>query len=118
MRRPPTRARRRMDLNELCTTVAGATVVVPEGARTQWEVGNPSVAGTSVCAPAGVVAYEPADMTVTVGAGTTFAALDALLAAQGQHCPLDPRDGEATVGGILAAGLSGTRRLGHGPLHD
>jgi glycolate oxidase FAD binding subunit len=107
-----------MDLSDLCTTVANATVVVPEGARTQWEVANPPAAGTSVRAPAGVVAYEPADMTVTVGARTTFAELDAVLDAEGQHCPLDPRDGEATVGGILATGLSGTRRLGHGPLRD
>ena len=36
--------------------------------------------------------YDPADLTVTVGAGTTVAELDAVLAEHGQECPLDPRD--------------------------
>ncbi len=33
-------------------------------------------------------------------------------------CALDPRDPAATIGGILACGLSGWRRLRHGPLRD
>jgi glycolate oxidase FAD binding subunit len=57
-------------------------------------------------------------MTVTVLGGTTVATLDAVLAARGQECPLDPRDDSATVGGVLASGLSGTRRLRAGPLRD
>jgi glycolate oxidase FAD binding subunit len=57
-------------------------------------------------------------MTVTVGAGSTFAVLDAVLAEHGQEVALDPRSDEATIGGILACGLSGTRRLRHGPLRD
>ena len=39
-------------------------------------------------------------------------------ARAGQECPLDPRDPTATVGGVLAVGLSGYRRLRHGPLRD
>ena len=66
----------------------------------------------------GVLRYEPDDLTITVGAGTTFAALDAMLAEHGQECPLDPRDERATVGGMLACGLSGIRRLRHGPIRD
>src|SRR5205085_7325263 len=42
----------------------------------------------------------------------------AALAEVGQECPLDPRDPAATVGGTLAAGLSGLRRLGVGPLRE
>ena len=102
----------------LAATVAKADAVIPVGARTQWETGNPPSAGVEVSAPAGVVRYEPDDLTVTVGAGTAFAALDATLAERGQECPLDPRDGAATVGGIVASGLSGVRRLRHGPLRD
>jgi glycolate oxidase FAD binding subunit len=94
-------------------------LIAPAGARTQWEVGGPAPTSAAVVrAPAGVVAYEPADMTVTVGAGTTFAALDAVVAERGQVVPLDPRDRAATIGGVLACGLSGIRRLGHGPLRD
>ncbi len=44
--------------------------------------------------------------------------LDAALAEHGQECPLDPRDGAATVGGVLACGLSGPRRLRTGPVRD
>ena len=45
--------------------------------------------------------YEPDDLTVTVGAGTSFAEIDATLAEHGQECPLDPRSPEATIGGIV-----------------
>jgi FAD/FMN-containing dehydrogenase len=103
---------------DLTEAVAGATTVVATGARTQWEVGGPVPIGTDVRAPGGIVRYEPADMTVTVGAGTSFAQLDAVLAEHGQQCPLDPRNLDATVGGIIACGLSGARRLRHGPTRD
>lgn len=94
-------------------------LIAPLGARTQWETGGPApAAAREVCAPAGIVAYEPADMTVTVGAGTTFADLDAALEPHGQEVPLDPRSPDATVGGILACGLSGVRRLRQGPVRD
>src|SRR5437868_1183882 len=96
---------------------ASAPVVAPIGARTQWEIGGPPPEGAvEVRAPAGVVAYEPADMTITVGAGTSFETLDGVLAEHGQECALDPRSRAATVGGILACGLSGIRRLRHGPV--
>jgi glycolate oxidase FAD binding subunit len=64
------------------------------------------------------VTYDPADLTITVRAGTTFAELDGALAAARQECPLDPREGSATVGGLVACGLSGARRLRYGPLRD
>ena len=102
----------------LAATIAAAESVVPVGARTQWEVGNPTTAGTEVAAPAGVTRYEPEDLTITVGAGTSFEVLDAALAVHGQECPLDPRDRAATIGGVVACGLSGFRRLRHGPLRE
>jgi glycolate oxidase FAD binding subunit len=96
-----------------------AAVIAPVGARTQWEVGGPPAAhAVEVRAPSGVVAYEPADMTITVGAGTPFAEVDRVLAEHGQECALDPRAAAATVGGILACGLSGIRRLRHGAVRD
>jgi glycolate oxidase FAD binding subunit len=108
-----------VDLTALCAEIDDATAVVCAGARTHWDVGNAVTReATTVRAPGGVAHYEPADMTITVGAATTFAALDATLAAQRQQCALDPRDSGATVGGILACGLSGRRRLAHGPVRD
>ncbi len=108
-------------VDQLCDIVAGATAIAPVGAGTHWEVGGPPPSGADVVrvsAPDGVVTYDPADLTVTVGAGTTCDDLTAVLGAAGQECALDPRDGGATIGGVLATGLSGHRRLRLGPLRD
>ena len=102
----------------LQATIAAADAVVPVGARTHWEVGDPTTGGVEVRAPGGIVAYDPAELTVTAGAGTTVGELAAVLGEAGQECPLDPRAPEATVGGVLATGLSGPRRLRYGPLRD
>ena len=102
----------------VAAAVAGAGAVVAVGSRTQWDTGNPPREAIEVHAPAGIVRYEPDDLTITVGAGTSFAELDSVLAAHGQECALGPRDPAATVGGIVACGLSGLRRLRHGPLRD
>ena len=53
----------------------------------------------------------PADMTVTVEAGVTLAALERALAAARQWLPLDPpRAADMTVGGLIAADRSGPLR--------
>jgi len=98
--------------------VAAADTVVPLGSGTHHEVGGPPPVGTAVRAPAGIVTYDPAELTVTVGAGTAVAALAAALGEADQECALDPRDPLATIGGTLACGLSGPRRLRYGPLRD
>jgi glycolate oxidase FAD binding subunit len=108
-------------VDELCAEVARARVVAPVGSRTHWEVGGPPPEGDDVAfvhAPDGIVEYDPADLTVTVATGTRCGELAAVLGAEGQECALDPRDTNATVGGLLATGLSGHRRLRHGPLRD
>jgi glycolate oxidase FAD binding subunit len=95
--------------------------VVAEGGRTQWAVGVADrvalAAARAVRAPAGVVAVEAADMTVRVRAGTPVADLDAVLAEVGQTVAVPDWPG-ATVGGVLAVGHSGIRRLGWGPVRD
>jgi glycolate oxidase FAD binding subunit len=100
---------------------AEAGPVVAEGGRTQWDVGLADPAALAAArparAPAGVVAVEAADMTVRVRAGTTVADLDAALAEAGQTVALPDWPG-ATVGGVLAVGRSGIRRLGWGPVRD
>ena len=98
--------------------VAEADIVLPVGSGTHHEVGGPVLGGTEVRAPTGIVTYDPAELTVTVGAGTTVEELSAVLGDAEQECALDPRDPAATVGGTLACGLSGSRRLRYGPLRD
>ena len=103
---------------EVGGTDAGAVVCV--GGRTQWDVGGAAdLVAREVRAPSGVVDFEPAEMVVRVRAGTTVAELDAALAAGGQQVPLDPSmPAAATVGGVLAVGRSGIRRLRYGPVRD
>jgi glycolate oxidase FAD binding subunit len=108
-----------VDLTALVEAIRDSDDVVAIGGRTHWEVGNPAPASaTEVRAPTGVVGYDPADLTVTVAAGTPVRELAAVLADSDQECALDPRSDAATVGGVLAIGLSGHRRLRYGPLRD
>jgi FAD/FMN-containing dehydrogenase len=105
--------------DELRARVRDAHAVTAVGARTQWDVGGALEPGAiEVHAPRGVVVYDPADLTVTVGAGTPVRELAAVLGDASQECALDPRSDDATVGGVLAVGLSGHRRLRYGPLRD
>jgi glycolate oxidase FAD binding subunit len=63
--------------------------------------------------------YEPDDLTISVGAGITLQALNSALAANGQMLPLDgPWPARSTVGGVLATGVDGPRRLLYGTSRD
>ena len=112
--------RPRAAVDAFAAEVSGDDAVTCVGGRTQWQVGGAVLAGTrEVSAPSGVVAHEPADMTVVCGAGTPVAELESELAAHGQMVPLDPDDpAAATVGGVLAVGRSGPRRLRYGHIRD
>lgn len=68
----------------------------------------------------GIVSYDPTELVVTVRAGTPLAELEAALDAAGQMLPCEPPHfGEgATVGGMIAAGLSGPRRPWSGSVRD
>jgi glycolate oxidase FAD binding subunit len=99
--------------------VAAGGPVVAVGGRSAFEVGGAvDPAAREVRAPAGIVEHLPAEMTVRVRAGTTVADLDAALAESGQCVALPGRTPASTVGGALAVGRSGLRRLGWGPVRD
>jgi glycolate oxidase FAD binding subunit len=88
------------------------------GGRTQWDIGGPvDPAAREVRAPVGIVSFQPAEMTVRVRAGTTVAEVDDALAAANQTVAVPDWTG-ATVGGVLAVGHSGLRRLGWGTVRD
>ena len=74
----------------------------------------------STVALSGVTSYEPSELVVTVRAGTPLAELEALLAEQGQCLPFEPPHfaSAATVGGMVAAGLSGPARASVGAVRD
>ncbi|MGF6124988.1 FAD/FMN-containing dehydrogenase [Pseudomonas frederiksbergensis] len=68
----------------------------------------------------GIVSYDPTELVVSVRAGTPLSELLAALDAKGQMLPCEPPSfGEsATVGGMIAAGLSGPRRPWSGSVRD
>ncbi|MBZ5611000.1 MAG: FAD-binding oxidoreductase [Acidobacteriia bacterium] len=66
-----------------------------------------------------VLQYEPRDLTVSVEAGMSWRDFNRTLAEHGQMVPLDPPfSDEATVGGIVAANVSGPRRRLYGSVRD
>ena len=69
---------------------------------------------------AGIVAYEPTELVITVRCGTPLVELESVLRAQGQYLAFEPPHfgDAATVGGMIAAGLSGPRRQAAGAVRD
>jgi glycolate oxidase FAD binding subunit len=69
---------------------------------------------------AGIVEYEPTELVVTARCGTTLADLHETLSKQGQFLPFEPPafGPGATLGGCVAAGLSGPRRASAGSVRD
>lgn len=94
------------------------------GTRT---VGRP-VAGEllDLSALSGVRLYEPGALTLVVGAGTPLAEVERLLAGEVQRLAFEPADwrallgtsGEPTIGGAVAANVSGPRRIQAGACRD
>lgn len=68
----------------------------------------------------GIVEYEPSEFTFTALAGTPLTEIVAALAERGQYLPFDPLFAEvgATIGGTVAAGVSGPGRFRFGGLRD
>lgn len=99
-----------------------ATPLYPLGGGTALSFGLParkSGWGLSTANLNRVVDYPARDMTITVEAGITMAALAAELSANGQRLPVDvPQASEATLGGAIATASSGPRRFGHGTMRD
>jgi glycolate oxidase FAD binding subunit len=69
---------------------------------------------------AGIVDYEPTELVITARCGTPLAEIEAVLAERRQMLAFEPPHfGEgATLGGAVAAGLSGPRRASSGALRD
>ncbi len=70
-------------------------------------------------AHSGIVSYDPTELVITARTGTPLRELCAALDKAGQMLPCEPPHfGEATVGGMIAAGLSGPRRPWAGSVRD
>ncbi len=73
----------------------------------------------SLVSHCGIVEYAPEELIITARAGTPLVELEQALAAEGQMLPFEPPHfGPATIGGTVAAGLSGPRRPFTGAVRD
>jgi glycolate oxidase FAD binding subunit len=81
-----------------------------------------SVSGTplDVTGHCGIVHYDPVELILTARTGTPLARIEAALADSGQFLPFEPPHfaTTATLGGCIAAGLSGPRRPWSGAVRD
>lgn len=68
----------------------------------------------------GIVDYEPTELVITARCGTRLSEIEAVLADRGQMLAFEPpvASGTATLGGIIACGLSGPRRPYAGAARD
>ncbi len=68
----------------------------------------------------GIIDYDPTELVITARAGTPLAEIEAAMRDQGQMLGFEPPhfSGPATLGGCVAAGLSGPRRPYAGSVRD
>jgi len=91
------------------------------GRAAQWDL------TLDLSALAGVTLYEPEELVLSAKAGTPLAEIEALVAASKQQLAFEPMDyaavlggaaDTASIGGVLAANLSGPRRIKAGAARD
>ncbi|MDK9725668.1 MAG: glycolate oxidase subunit GlcE [Sterolibacteriaceae bacterium MAG5] len=104
---------------------AAAGPLVLRGRGSKDFYGNaPQGEALDVSGHRGIVAYEPTELVITARAGTPLAEIEAALAEKGQMLAFEPphfgegATSSATLGGCVAAGLSGPRRATAGAVRD
>ena len=108
-------------IDQVRAAAAAGTALRIRGGGSKDFYGEPPAGELLETAPlAGITSYEPTELVVTVRSGTPLAELEAVLADRGQCLPFEPPHfgPGATVGGMVAAGLSGPARAGVGSVRD
>jgi glycolate oxidase FAD binding subunit len=104
----------------LRAAAAAGLAVVPRGSGTGFGWGSPPSRCDLVVdlrSMDQVIEHEAGDLVVRVQAGLTIGQLASALAPAGQELALDV-PAEATVGGVVATGTTGPRRLRYGAPRD
>ncbi|RIH83728.1 putative FAD-linked oxidoreductase [Calidithermus terrae] len=109
-------------LTEVLEAVRATPKLLPRGGGTKAALSTPreGQAVLDMTGLSGVLEYDPAEYVLVALAGTPLAEVEALLARHGQYLPFDPPFVEqgATLGGTVAAGLSGPMRQRYGGVRD
>ena len=111
---------------ELAQMIKGANAPLRiQGGGTR-PIGHAHGDGLETGALAGVTLYEPGALTIVAQAGTPVAEIEKTLAKENQRLAFEPMDhrtllgtkGEPTIGGVVAANVSGPRRISVGACRD
>ena len=112
-------------INQLSETIRAsaaskATLRIHGGGTKDFYGGTLSGETLAVSASRGIVDYEPTELVITARAGTPLAEIEAKLRECGQMLAFEPPyfGPAATLGGCIAAGLSGPRRAYAGAVRD
>jgi len=111
------------------SALAGGKTVEIVGHGSKRAIGRPAQTDLTLdlSALAGVTLYEPEELVLSAKAGTPLAEIETLLAANNQQLAFEPMDyapvlggvaGRGTIGGALAANISGPRRIKAGAARD
>ncbi len=105
---------------ELAEAVRSTPHLIAVGAGTKPRLAEVDAVKLSTAGLRGIREYDPSEFTFTAAAGTPVREIAAALAERGQYLPFDPMltDAGATIGGTVAAGLSGPGRFRFGGLRD
>jgi glycolate oxidase FAD binding subunit len=101
-------------------SAAGTALQIRGGGSKDWYGETPRGDLLDTRAYAGIIDYEPTELVITARCGTPLAEIEAALAAQNQMLAFEPPHfgAGATIGGMVAAGLSGPARASVGALRD
>jgi glycolate oxidase FAD binding subunit len=107
-------------VSELVEAVRSTPRLLAVGAGTKPRPAEVDAVKLSVIQLRGIIEYDPSEFTFTARAGTPMREIADALAERGQYLPFDPFfvEAGATLGGTVAAGLSGPGRLRFGGLRD
>ena len=105
---------------ELADAVRSTPRLLAIGAGTKPRLSAVDGVKLSTAGLRGISEYDPSEFTFTALAGTPVREIAAALAERGQYLPFDPMLAEAgaTLGGTVAAGLSGPGRFRFGGVRD
>ena len=104
----------------LAAAFAAGNPVAIEGNGTKRTLGHPVKTETvlKLSGLTGITMYEPDEMVFTARAGTPLADIEAALGKHNQMLAFEPTGANATIGGVVAAAISGPRRFAAGAARD
>ena len=111
------------ELSQMIADATGPLRIMGGGTR---PIGRATGEALSTTGLSGITLHEPGALTLVAKAGTPVAEIESVLAAKNQRLAFEPMDhrtlmgttGAPTIGGVVAANVSGPRRISVGSCRD